>query len=179
MNSVALINVALVAMALQSGSTSQPADGWATAAGSQPAASRAAALSRQEQERYDRVAVKLLLAMKAEDAAAYRALHSDEGWSTAIDWWQAMFAQQRARFGPITRAYPGVRGPIRFDKFGYESGVPDCVAFVVRFEERVGGVLAFRLNDAGKIVATSVFIKEELRDYQPEGVKPIFPLPKP
>ncbi len=179
MHSLTAVAIVWMQALAQSNPSTQPAGGWEAGSGTRSPASRAAALSPKEQQRYDQVAIALLQAIKADDKAAYRALHSDEGWNTAIDWWQAMFVRQRARFGPITRAYPGVRGMIRFSKFAYESELADGASFVILFEEKVGGVLTFRLDEAGKIAATSVFIKEELREYAPDGVKPIFPPPKP
>ena len=179
MNNLTVLTIVWMQALAQSAPSTQPVGGWEAGSGARSPASRATALTPKEQQRYDQAAVALLRAIKADDKAAYRALHSDEGWNTAIDWWQAMFVKQRARFGPITRAYPGVRGAIRFSKFAYESELESGASFVIRFEEKVGGVLTFRLDEAGKIAATSVFIKEELREYSPDGVKPIFPPPKP
>lgn len=164
--------------------TSQPAsrkadvEGWTAspnAAGAKRASSAPSTLSAEEQKRFDAVAVALLRAMKADDKSAYRELHSDAGWNSSIDWWQALFARQRANFGPLVRAYPCIRGQIRFGKYGYDPDLKDSVSFVAVFEERVAGVFSFRLNADGKIDATSVYIKEELREYHPEGVKPIWP----
>lgn len=143
----------------------------ATAPASMPAAEP---LSQQEQARYDAVALALTRALNAEDNAAYRALHTDAGWNEAIDWWRDMFAAQRARFGPIVRVYPCVRGVVRFGRMGYRGDLPSGATFVVRFEETCGGALSIQINAEGKIEKSSVFIKEELVDYDAAGAKPIY-----
>lgn len=134
-----------------------------------------AALSADEQARFDAAAVAWLRALNADDKAAYRALHSDEGWNKSIDWWQNMFTAQRAKFGAITRAYPCTRAVIRFGKFGFQcKDVPDGVSFVAIFEENVGGVFTFSLDATGKISGSSVFIKEEIASYDGGGAKVIY-----
>lgn len=134
-----------------------------------------APLTPEEQMRYDAVARAWLTALNAEDQDAYRGLHSDEGWAKSIDWWQNMFAGQRAKFGPIVRAYPCTREVIRFGRFGFQCGdLPNAVSFVAIFEERVGGVFSFTLDAEGKIAATSVFIKEEIATYDPGPTEPIY-----
>jgi hypothetical protein len=149
----------------------------------QPAASRdalakgAEPLSEADRERYTRVAASLVTAINAEDRVAYRALHTDEGWNTAIDWWQNMFAMQTSKWGRIDRAWPPTRGVIRVGGIGFRGDEGERGATVmIHFEEGVGGALTFALDENDKIRSTSVFIKEELGDYAPAGVTPIFEL---
>ncbi|MFN0136678.1 MAG: hypothetical protein ACKVS9_11250 [Phycisphaerae bacterium] len=134
-----------------------------------------AVLSADEQARFDAAAVAWLRALNADDKAAYRALHSDDGWTKSIDWWQNMFTAQRAKFGAITRAYPCTRAVIRFGGFGFQcKDVPGGVSFVAIFEENVGGVFTFSLDATGKISGSSVFIKEEIASYDGGAAKPIY-----
>lgn len=128
-------------------------------------------LTKEEQVRYDAVAAALVTAINAEDRKAYRALHTDEAWESAIDWWRDMFAVQRAKFGPMVKAYPCTRETLRFGKMGFRG---EGTSFVVIFEEKVGAALSFELNVDNKITRTSVFIKEELRSYEAGEVKPIY-----
>lgn len=128
-------------------------------------------LTKEEQARYDAVATKLVTAINAEDRNAFRALHTDEAWEAAIDWWRDMFAVQRAKFGPIVKAYPCTRETLRFGKMGFRG---EGTSFVAIFEEKVGAALTFELNADNKITSTSVFIKEELRSYEAGDVKPIY-----
>lgn len=143
---------------------------------SQPtsAPSESPPLTADEQKRYDAVALALLRALEKEDKVAYRALHTDAAWNDAIDWWRDLFAAQRASFGPIVRGYPCARGLIRFGKLGYRSELANGAICVVRFEDKVGGAFSFELDKDGKIARTSVFIKEELAQYDPKDVKPIY-----
>lgn len=133
-------------------------------------------MTQAELDRYARVAVALVTAINAEDRAAYRELHTDEGWRTAIDWWQNMFAMQTSKFGRIDRAWPPTRGVVRVGGLGFRGNEGDAGATVmVRFEDGVGGALTFVLDEHDKIASTSVFIKEELGHYAPDGVQPIYP----
>lgn len=50
--------------------------------------------------------------------------------------------------------------------------------FVVKFEEAIGGALTIRLDKAGKITATDVFIKRELGMYDPKEVAMLYELPR-
>lgn len=128
-------------------------------------------LTKEEQVRYDRVAAALVTAINAEDRKAYRALHTDEAWESAIDWWRDMFAAQCAKFGPMVKAYPCTRETLRFGKMGFRG---EGTSFVAIFEEKVGAALTFELNADNKITRTSVFIKEELRHYEAGDAKPIY-----
>lgn len=135
-------------------------------------------LSQTDRERYTRVGVALVTAINAEDRDAYRALHSDEGWNTAIDWWQNMFAMQTGRWGRIDRAWPPTRGVIRVGGMGFRGSEGEGGATVmIRFEEGVGGALTFALDENDKIRSTSVFIKEELGQYAPADATPVYELP--
>ncbi|MEQ8765618.1 MAG: hypothetical protein RL885_16960 [Planctomycetota bacterium] len=128
-------------------------------------------LTEAERKQYSEIARKLVQAINAEDREAYRALHTDAAWSEAIDWWRDMFPQQIARFGRISKAWTPVREMIRFGGMGFRGGDGNMVTLVIRFEEPMGGALSFELDDAGKIQRTSVYIKEELAHYAPEGEK--------
>lgn len=162
-------------------SAPRPSVGWE--AGSAPASERKSkdtkppeppALTKAEQARYDAVARKLVAAINDRDKKAYRALHTDEAWANAIDWWRDMFTAQVLRFGPIQRAYPPQRGMIRFGKMGMGGDARNGASFVVIFEKKVGGLFSIELNDEDKIVHTSVFIKEELGQYEGLGAKPVY-----
>lgn len=128
-------------------------------------------LTEDEQARYDAVAAALVTAINAEDRKAYRALHTDEAWEAAIDWWRDMFAAQCAKYGPVVKAYPCTRETLRFGKMGFRG---EGTSFVAIFEEKVGAALTFELNADNKIISTSVFIKEELRGYEAGDLKPIY-----
>jgi len=136
-------------------------------------------LSESDQRRYDEVALALVKAINSRDRETYRGLHTEEGWSTAIDWWRELFAGQIERFGKIEKAWAPGRGFIRIGKMGVRGTEGDGATFLVKFEEPVGGALTFELNEAGKIVATDVFVKKELGYYEPDGVVLIFNLVAP
>ncbi len=127
-----------------------------------------------EQKRYDRVALRLVQAINGRDQRAYRSLFTDEAWSDAIDWWREMFVKQVLKFGKIERAYPPQRGTIRFGKMGMGGDERNGASFVAIFGNKAGGLFSFELNDKDKIVYTSVFIKEELAQYDKWNAKPIF-----
>lgn len=131
-------------------------------------------LTREEQLRYNRVARMLVEAINSKDKKTYRGLHTDEGWAGAIDWWQDMFARQTMRFGKIERAYAPRRGITRVGKMGFGGDARNGASFLAIFEDQVGGIFSFELNDEDKIRHTSVFIKEELASYQDFGEKPIY-----
>lgn len=140
----------------------QPGD-WKTAEGG--GAKEAPPLTPEEQARYDKVARLIVRHINANDAEAYRALFTDAGWETSIDWWQNMFAMQRDRFGPIVKVYKPSRSIVRLPGgmgIGPEEG---CAGMVVQFEDPAGGLLSFRLNDDNKIVQTSAYVIEQLADY--------------
>lgn len=135
-------------------------------------------LTDAERERYKQVAVALVTAINAEDRNAYRALHTDKGWNTAIDWWKNMFALQTSKWGRINRAWPPTRGIVRVGGLGFRGDEGASGATVmIHFEDGPGGALTFSLDPSGKIDHTSVFLKEELGHYAPAGVKPIYELP--
>lgn len=163
------------------GSAPRPSKGWEVSAA--PASKRKLkdakppeppALTNSEQARYDAVVRKLVAAINDRDKTAYRALHTDAAWANAIDWWRDMFTAQVLKFGPIRRAYPPQRGMVRFGKMGMGGDARNGASFVVIFEKKVGGLFSFELNDEDKIVHTSVFIKEELGEYDGWGAKVIY-----
>ncbi len=146
------------------------AGGWQTQSEESPAdLAEAQPLSDAERARYSQVATELVRAINDENREAYRALHTDEAWESAIPWWRDMFPLQISRFGRIAKAYAPVRGMIRFGGMGFQGGEGEMATVVVRFEEPTGGALSFEIDDANKITKTSVFIKEELAHYSPEG----------
>lgn len=159
-----------------------PGDGWKeTAPGAEdggvprtPERDEPKALTRQEQLRYNRVARRLVEAINAQDKPTYRSLHTDKGWAGAIDWWQDMFSRQILRFGRIERAYPPKRGLFRVGNMGMGGDARNGATFLVVFQDQVGGLLSFELNDQDKIIHTSVFIKEELAAHPDLGQEPLY-----
>jgi len=130
-------------------------------------------LTEAMQKRYNAVGLALVKAINAGDKSAYRALFTDEGWDSAMEWWRDMFAVQVKRFGRIEKAWAPTRGVIVVGRIGV-SGQGDGAGMLVRFEEPAGGLLTFTLDDTDHIVATTVFIKEELGHAEPEGLSLLF-----
>jgi len=130
-------------------------------------------LTEAQQKRYNAVGLALIRAIDAGDKSAYRALFTDEGWNSAMEWWRDMFAVQIKRFGGIEKAWAPTRGVIVVGRIGV-SGRGDGAGMLVKFEEPAGGLLTFTLDDTDRIVATNVFIKEELGQAEPEGLSLLY-----
>jgi len=127
--------------------------------------------------RYRDAAVKLAAAVATGDAAAFRSLHTDSGWAQTDDWWRAMLADQKKSFGRIVRAVGPLRGVVRAASFGV--GVPrDGVAILVLFEREAGASMSFVLDDAGKIVKSSLWVQRELAKASTEGAETLWEAPK-
>jgi len=126
-------------------------------------------LTEAQQRRYNAVGLALVKAINAGDTASYRALFTDEGWSSAIDWWRDMFARQTKLFGRIEKAWAPIRGVVVVGKIGVR-GDGNGAGMLVKFEQPAGGLLTFTLDDTDRISATNVFVKEELGYAEPEGL---------
>lgn len=134
-------------------------------------------LTAEESQRYTEVAKKLIMALNSEDKKAYRALFTDASWESAIPWFREMFATQISSFGRIKTAYAPRRGLVRVtEKMSFRGGSESSVAVMVKFENGMGGALSFELNADNKIVSSSVFIKQELAEFDDKTTQPIFEL---
>jgi hypothetical protein len=110
---------------------------------------------------YRQTALALARALATGDAKSYRALHTDAGWAQADDWWQAMLANQKERFGGVARIEGPLRGVIRAGTTGV--GVPrHGAAILVRFAKPMGASMSFTLDSTGKIVTSSLWIQDWL-----------------
>jgi hypothetical protein len=134
-------------------------------------------LSATDQKRYEDVALKLVLAINARDADAYRALFSDEGWDASIPWWRDMFAVQVENYGKIATAFAPARGFVQVGSLGFRGDLEGGVTFLVKFEEPMGGALTIILDESGEIFGTNVFMKQQLGLYDPENAVVLYELP--
>lgn len=134
-------------------------------------------LSPADQQRYNEVAVKLVMAINDEDSAAYRALFTDQCWKESIAWWREMFAAQTSRYGRIARAFAPHRGFLKFGGMAFRGDLGDNEAtIVIHFEEPFGAALTIALNEEGLISRTNIYAKQELAFLDPGEDKVIFKL---
>jgi hypothetical protein len=127
--------------------------------------------------RYREVAAGLAAAVATGDTAAFRSLHTDSGWAQTDDWWKGMLADQKKSFGRIVRARGPLRGVVRAGSIGV--GVPrDGAAILVLFEREAGASMSFVLDDAGKIVKSSLWVQRELAKANTEGVETLWEVPR-
>lgn len=132
-------------------------------------------LTETEQERYDGVARTLVEAINSGNEKKYRALFTDEGWNSSIDWWRDMFSAQISSFGKIEKAWSPRRGIVQVGTLGAGSEWGGA-RFLVKFEEPTGGVLTILLNDQDKITRTDVFIHRGLGYQDPSEGELIYTL---
>ncbi|UCG51317.1 MAG: trypsin-like serine protease [Candidatus Latescibacterota bacterium] len=123
-------------------------------------------LTDEDSLRYTEVAKALVQAIVDGDGNAYRDLHTEQGWTNAIDWWRDMLAVQIEGYGPIVRAYPPRRGPTKLGDVVFRGDHGSGATFMVIFEKGAGAALSFELNQEDKIVKTSIFVKRELASFE-------------
>jgi hypothetical protein len=127
--------------------------------------------------RYRTTAAALARAMATGDAKEFRSLHSDAGWAQADDWWRAMLANQRKKFGPVVRAYGPMRGSVRAGGMGV--GVPrDGAAVLLILEKSMGASMSFTLDSEGRIVRSSLWVQGELSGADTRGAELLWEAPR-